>query len=335
MRNINIKEPDYGELSNWAASPHKPSLSDVSPGFILPRQHIKAADVFFIHPTTYICSDHGHCSIMLERNEINRVIAHENREPPNAATDDKKLNAYTDRGTIRMQASAFNDCGRIFAPRYRQAHLKMFFLKPSDRVTAAFDLAYGDIKRAFEYYLDNEGGNRPIIIAGHSQGSLLGIRLLREFFDGTALQKRLVCAYLPGFHLPKDSFIHLPLAADERALGGFLGWRSYQRGRVPVDLPQEKGDSLCVNPLVWTDTMAKISIGRVISGIEDMNTPMPQGLAATIEPQTKVLLVDLPPQMPPKMRKHQNLHLYDYSLFWLLIRENAIKRTMCFLEHRS
>ena len=59
---------------------------------------------------------------------------------------------------------------------------------------------------------------------------------------------------------------------------------------------------------------------------------MPQGMAATIEPRTGVLLVDLPDTAPEKMKRHQNLHLYDYSLFWLCIRENAALRIQSFID---
>ena len=332
MKLSSIKAPDYRQLKNWAASPHKPSPSDLVPSFLSEEDFNKTADVFFIHPTTYLCQRHGRCSIMLDRTEVNRMRARANDEPWNSDTDDTALNAFTDQGTIRMQASAFNRCARVFAPRYRQAHVKTFFLKPSDAVQAAFDMAYSDIRNAFSYYLEHENNGRPVIIAGHSQGSFHGLRLLREFFDGTSLQRQLVCAYLPGFQIPHNHFRQLPFANTPEMTGGYLGWRSYQRGTVPEDLPAERGDSLCVNPFIWNDTIFKISLGKKEYGIEDCTHVMPQGMAATIEPRTGVLLVDLPDTAPEKMKRHQNLHLYDYSLFWLCIRENAALRVQRFIE---
>lgn len=332
MKLCSIKAPDYKQLKNWAASPHKEFPSDLVPLFSEGETIHKTADVFFIHPTTYLCQRPGRCSIMVDRTEVNRMKARSNDEPWNADTDDSALNAYTDYGTIRMQASVFNQCARIFAPRYRQAHVKAFFLKPSDAVQAAFDTAYSDVRNAFYYYLEHENKGRPIILAGHSQGSFHGLRLLREFFDGTSLQKQLVCAYLPGFQIPHNHFCHLPFANTAEMTGGYLGWRSYQRGTVPEDLPAEKGDSLCVNPLIWSDTIAKISPGKKICGIEDCNHIMSGNMSAAIEPRTRVLLVDLPDTAPEKMKKHQNLHLYDYSLFWLCIRQNAALRVQKFID---
>ena len=53
-----------------------------------------------------------------------------------------------------------------------------------------------DVKAAFQYYLEHYNNGRPIIIASHSQGTTHAKRLLKEFFDGTALQHQLVAAYL-------------------------------------------------------------------------------------------------------------------------------------------
>jgi len=56
------------------------------------------------------------------------------------------------------------------------------------------ELAYQDVKTAFEYYLKNWNQDRPIIIASHSQGSVHAQRLLKEFFEDKPLAKQLVAA---------------------------------------------------------------------------------------------------------------------------------------------
>ncbi|MEF9918735.1 MAG: DUF3089 domain-containing protein, partial [Eubacterium sp.] len=289
------------------------------------KENNHQVDVFFIHPTTYLAFNSEFSKVMIDRNAENRFLASLNDDPMNAEISDKKLNIFTDQSTIKNQASVFNDACRIFAPRYRQAHVKVFFFKENEAVKNALDLAYSDVRRAFKYYLTYENQGRPIIIAGHSQGTFHGLRLLREFFDGTALQKQLVYACLPGFQIKHHYFKVLPFLKTPEAIGGFLGWRSYQRGVVPEDLPDEQGDSLCINPLTWTDTMKKVTAEEPC-GIEDFSHPLICGIQTTIEPNTKTLLVDLPKEAPLKMRIHQNLHLYDYSLFWLSIRKNIKQR---------
>src|SRR6185369_17329705 len=78
----------------------------------------------------------------------------------------------------QSQASVFNAAGKVWAPRYRQAAYGAFLLK-SDDAKKALDFAYGDVARAFDRFV-SEAGDRPIILAGHSQGALHLERLLRE-----------------------------------------------------------------------------------------------------------------------------------------------------------
>ena len=73
----------------------------------------------------------------------------------------------------------------------------------------ALFLAYGDVKRAFKYYLENYNQGRPIIIASHSQGSFHSIKLIQEFFDGTPLQKQFVAGYLPGWPFTEATFSNI------------------------------------------------------------------------------------------------------------------------------
>jgi hypothetical protein len=79
---------------------------------------------------------------------------------------------------MRFQASVFNECCVIFAPRYRQALLHAITTNtPSAYV--ADELAYGDVERAFEQFLQGNPKG-PSILASHSQGSMHGLRLLQQ-----------------------------------------------------------------------------------------------------------------------------------------------------------
>ncbi|OAV43007.1 hypothetical protein A3850_000155 [Lewinella sp. 4G2] len=137
------------------------------------------ADVFFLHPTHY-------------RNTT------ESSTDWNANVYDLEINEAVDDGSIKNQASIFNAAGKIYAPRYRQANLKVYYSEGRKMAKRALDIAYDDILRAFDYYLKNHNNGRPIIIAGHSQGTTHAKRLLRDRFDGKPLQQQLVAAYLPG-----------------------------------------------------------------------------------------------------------------------------------------
>lgn len=58
-------------------------------------------------------------------------------------------------------ASAFNGCCRIFAPRYREAHILSLVVGESatekpENAFKALDLAFTDVAKVFEHYLQYE-----------------------------------------------------------------------------------------------------------------------------------------------------------------------------------
>ena len=108
--------PDYSNLDYWAAHPDKWDPSDTVPKPLVTNPMEKVADVFFLHPTT------------LTGERTNGVT--------NAQIDDSLLNYKTDYSPILYQASVFNERARIFAPRYRQAHIGMYAEKERFNITS-------------------------------------------------------------------------------------------------------------------------------------------------------------------------------------------------------
>ena len=211
--------PNYSDLDYWAAHPWKKDLSDSIPGPLRGEVTDSIADVFFLYPTSFT----------------------ERKNPEyNAGIDDDYLNAKTDYSSILYQASVFNQSCRIFAPRYRQANISMFFTNDTAKANVAFELAYRDIRTAFEYYLKTWNNNRPIIIASHSQGSKLAERLLKDFFEDKPLQKQLVVAYILGWPVQKDYFTSLQVCEDSLQTGCICSWRTLRKGYIPSYIKNEK-----------------------------------------------------------------------------------------------
>jgi Protein of unknown function (DUF3089) len=320
--------PDYSNLYYWAASPFKHNPSDSIPSFLADEPRDSSVDVFFIYPTSYIGSDGEDEDMATLMTNPRSVIESMKSLPWNADLTDTFINNQTDSRSILYQASVFNSSCRIFAPRYRQANLKAFFVSPNSiYARKAFDLAYSDIKKAFEYYLQHYNHGRPIIIASHSQGTLHAIRLLQDFFDGTPLQKQLVCAYIIGHQISTDAFKQIPVCNSPATTGCFVGWRSYQKGTMPEEIREENGNSVCVNPLTWTTSTTwapkKLNAGSLLS----FNTLYAHSIGAGIEPNAKILWVSLPENVREgELGKMKNLHVLDYNLFWMNIRENVKER---------
>src|SRR5690606_3771036 len=189
------KAPDYSDPAVCAALPFREDSADVVPDTaLMDRQESAAVDVFYIYPTTY--------------------IGRKGQKSWNGDVYDPSLNQRTDKSAIRNQATVFNGSCKVYAPRYRQAHLHCFYTKRrKDDALRALQLAYHDVREAFQYYLRHYNKNRPLIIAAHSQGTWHAARLIREFYDNdttTAGLPPLIVAYLIGMPVEKDYFENLP-----------------------------------------------------------------------------------------------------------------------------
>ena len=175
--------PNYALDSCWAALPARRDSADAVPlnTTLRDQQATASADVFFLHLTTRILPKGW-----------------------NADPADTDLNQFTDKFSIKTQASVFNAAGRIYAPHYRQATLYAFFDSTANS-SKALELAYQDVKASFRYYLAHYNQGRPIILAGHSQGALHLTHLLKDRVAGKKIAKRIIAAYVVGWPVSIDT----------------------------------------------------------------------------------------------------------------------------------
>lgn len=301
---------DYTNLDNWAAHPDKIDESDRTPEGDIIKADTTKADVFFIHPTTYI-GDKG-------------------QDKWNGPVDNIVLNKKTDEGTIRFQASVFNHAGRVYAPRYRQAHLEVYFTKDTISAKKAFHLAYEDVKSAFEYYLKYQNNGRPIIIAGHSQGTNHAERLLEDYFSDKPLKEKLVAAYLIGMPVRKDRFTDIFPCKDSSGTGCFVSWRTFKKGYILPSVISES--NICVtNPLSWScdeNYMPKSSNKGTL--LFDFNKIYPQHIDAQVK--NNILWACKPKFFGSVFLRTKNYHPADINFYYFSIRENAKVRVNSFLN---
>lgn len=311
--------PDYSRLENWASHPKKEDLADKIPAAAHEKINpAPAVDVFFLHPTT--------------------LVGDKKSETPhdwNAQLDDEKLNLKTDKSAIQYQASIFNGSCRVFAPRYRQAHLHSFYEK-KDSVSArrAVELAYSDVRAAFDFYLKNWNDGRPIIIAGHSQGALHGMYLLREFFDGKdlnpSLNQKLVAAYLAGWPVRFDFFKNLKPCQSPDEVGCYCSWRTFER-KWGQRQPLEKG-IVCTNPISWTTESGKHAAktenrGAVVTSFDKIFENL-----CDAEVCGGILLCSKPKFPGSFLIRTKNYHPGDFNLYYFNVRENVAARAKAFFR---
>ncbi|MEZ4385531.1 MAG: DUF3089 domain-containing protein [Nannocystaceae bacterium] len=318
--------PDYRRAEAWAALPELEDGADVAlPELAAIDPAAAPADVFFLHPTTH----------------VGRVW--------NAAIDDPAVNEATRRGATTIQASAFNGCCAVYAPRYRQAHGRSF-TEPDARGDAAIDAAYADVSAAFDEFLARTGG-RPFILAGHSQGAVLGARLLRERIAAGPLRAQLVAAYLPGAPLrPGADVGGLPICDAPTATGCVISYHARGPRYAPNDLefggadPEATRGRICVNPITWRadggHAPASTHGGAIFF---DAPTPALRPAFADAQCDDGVLVVrehgdlerDLASRALLWILGPENYHPVEYQLFYVDIRSNAADRVAAFVAGPS
>jgi hypothetical protein len=310
---VNSNGPNYGDLTNWSAHPDIKDPSDSVPAPLLaPYQPDTTVDVFFIHPTTYLGTE--------------KPFGY------NADITDGYLAAKTDYSPVLYQGSLFNVAGRVFAPRYRQAHISAYYpVTATDTALAiaAFELAYQDVKAAFEYYLAHENKGRPIIIASHSQGTTHGIRLVKEFFDGTPLQKQLVAAYLVGIPVNPNLYTSIKPCDTPNQTGCICSWRTYKEGYMPPFVSKEKFDAIVTNPLTFTKSIPNASWSANKGGILTNFNKLAKGVAEA-KVADRILWTARPKIFGSFLVKNPNYHIGDYNLYYTNVRENVIVRMKAF-----
>ncbi len=304
--------PDYSKARYWASLPDKVDAADSVPHKTNLRdlQATAPADVFFIHPTTF-------------------TIEPKNQYLWNGDTDDSDLNNKTQTTTILNQASIFNGSCRIYAPYYRQAHLYAFYTPSKEDASKALDLAYADVRSAFEYYLKNYNQGRPIVIASHSQGSYHGERLIKDYFDGKELKKQLVAAYLIGRAIPTTSFTSIRPTEKPEEIGVWASWNTFARGFYPKNYELYYRKAQSTNPLLWNSSEVFASKELNKGGVAFHFSYAPQ--LADAQNHQGLLWINKPYFRGRFFIRKKRWHIADLNLFYMNIRENVALRIETFL----
>jgi hypothetical protein len=312
FKEMHAPAPDYSKPEHWSALPFRTDVADVLPrNEVWRSDSLKAVDVFYVHPTTYQKGDLW-----------------------NAALDNRKQNRLVDKYPVRLQASVFNADCRVFAPRYRQAVVDVFY-NPSDDGISALDLAYGDVSAAFRYFIEHFNDGRPFIIAGHSQGTHHARRLLAEFVDTTKLHHRFIAAYIIGLTVNEGMYQNLRMCETRDETGCYISWMTYKEGHMPkwdYHLTTE-----CVNPLSWKrDTLLvdrSANLGAVVLSTRRISRKSTSARIHRKAGEMEILWVRT---RAPWFQAMKNLHVADYGLFYMDIRANVKDRIDAFrkgLQH--
>jgi hypothetical protein len=271
-------EPDYGDTTQW---------------YVADRG--AAVDVFYIVSTE--CDDYTLDGKTMHyadtRNDEIRALLHGEME-----------------GVDRLLAGELN----YYSPYYRQVTMETY--TSDSLVDARMPLAYGDVRRAFDYYLEHYNNGRPFILAGFSQGAMAVVDLLKAIDDAT--YGRMVAAYVIGYKVT-DTNAHIRPAQDSADLGVTICYNSVRDNSCAIPILSD-GNLMAINPVNWrTDATPAMLVDPRY------------GDTLTVALDTLSLLLHIDgytrnDYMLPLIGCEGNYHCLDLALFADCLRRNSALR---------
>lgn len=285
--------------------------------------------VFFVHPTSYY-----------------------NRASWNAPWGDKPAED-TARLYLRNIASPFNQAREIWAPKYRQATVGAF-LTDEPQAQQALDAAYSDVVQAYRFFIGSVGKDTPIVLAGHSQGALHLMRLLRDEVAGKPIADRIAAAYVIGWPVSTQHdlpALGLPACVTSSQPGCIMSWSTFAEPADPADLfaayanstgfdGQRRGHSavLCTNPLtggIGGNAAKEANLGTLVPDSDLARGELVPAYVPARCSERGLLLIGAPPEMGNAVLPGNNYHVYDIPLFWRNLQLDAARRSEAWHRQQS
>jgi hypothetical protein len=188
----------------------------------------------------------------------------------------------------KQQAARLSSVCNVYAPIYRQVTLPV--LAGTVPGTAADrEAPYGDALNAWNYFQSQYSKGRPFVLIGHSQGTGILSRLVREHIDNDpAMRARLVSAYLIGGNVAVPDgqdvgadFKNIPLCRTDTQRGCIVAYSTFRATEPPpaagalFGRPRSgTGVAACNNPAVlaggqvalkpyWPSTGSLLDLGSL------------------------------------------------------------------------
>lgn len=265
---------DYGNPDNWLCRPGRQDACTVSQDATivavdgkLTRETFHPAknppiDCFYVYPTV--------------------------SGEPGGNSDLSITNA--ERSVVNAQFARFAAKCRLFAPMYRQVTLTalraMIAGKP---IPVDRDMGYNDVLSAWNAYLAHDNNGRGVVLVGHSQGSGVLTRLIKEEIDGKPIEAKIISAILMGTSLPVPkgadvggAFKHIAVCRSNSQIGCVIAFADF-RADVPPPANSRFGkapegmQAACANPAALGGGSgmldAYLSAWRVSTGADGPREP--------------------------------------------------------------
>jgi hypothetical protein len=214
--------------------PAPPSYADAASWHIERDDNGSSADVFYI-PSTW----------EFDWYTADSAVSHF-ADPANPAH-------HADIETEMTAAAAYMaDRRDFYSPHYRHITLDSWATLNEDTINRRFrDVAFVDIKNAWDHYISSSDSSRPFILAGFSQGAKAVVELLKIMPQEQ--RQRLVAAYVLGYKVTPDDIAAAPwikAAADSTDTGVTICYNSV--ADVSYIKPVVSAPNvMAINPVNW------------------------------------------------------------------------------------
>ncbi len=180
---------------------------------------------------------------------------------------------------IEGVAEYMADGNDFYSPFYRHITLDSWATLNEDTISRRYhDVAFQDVKAAFDFYMRKHNAGRPFILAGFSQGGKSVVELLKTLDEDT--RGRMVAAYVMGYKVTPDdvaSYPYIKAASDSIDTGSVICYNSVSDVKYTKPVVASP-NVMCINPVNWkTDATSAV--------LDDTIT-------VTLDPLAKVLVVE-------------------------------------------
>lgn len=171
------------------------------------------------------------------------------------------------------------DGNDFYSPHYRHITLDSWATLNEDTINRRYrDVAFVDVKNAFDYYSAHYNNGRPFILAGFSQGGKSVVELMKVMPED--MRRRMVAAYVLGYKVTPDDVAAAPwitAAKDSTDVGVTICYNSVKDVKYVKPVVSEP-NVMCINPVNWRTDATPAILNDTIT--------------VTLDPKHKVLVLE-------------------------------------------
>ncbi len=277
----------------------------------------KDVDTFFLYPSSY--------------------VSPKDQTKPFADIRDEKMIRIASK-CLNIQGSVFSFDTNVYAPLYRQVDPQCGFkMVEAGRSDLVDEVLLRDAIDSFSYYMKHFNKGKPFILAGHSQGTTLLMKLMATYLkEHKEIFKQMIAGYMIGFSVTEEYLKenpHVKFAKGESDVGVIVSWNT-EKPNMKGNNPIIKGKPLVINPINWKrdgtyapkeENKGSLVKGKLVKpGIADAKINVKTGIleCSTVNPADFKQAFDFFPEGV--------YHSMDYGFYYENIHENVSKRIKAF-----